>query len=968
MSDTIQDWSDLFLKEGDALAVAGNRPLALSDPLSAWIVSAGPIDLFAVPLRNGEPSGARIHLCRIEQGHLLFGVPAGAVGLIAVGLPGTTVHRLPLSRLQEWAAEPSAAGPLCALVEHWTERLTEGAARGRMPRNAKLLQAGQETPLDGPAAVAPASGVLWVSSERGAARFLDLCDVSLQTPYPVPGGGWLSVAEKICLQVRSTESLLHGGLLWPGLVHFNQTLVACAAAEAQEMAAAESARLQAKQAAEGGAIQGALVQLASVVESEMGPRDLGDVAAVPLLAACRLVGSALGINIRSPRNLGEPSAAEPLAIARASGVRTRRVVLAGDWWRGDHGPLLAFASADNRPLALMPVTRSRYVAVDPATQQRTAVTAETAGRLKSHAYVFYPPFPGGRISVRDLVRFSLAGTARDWISVLVLGLACGLIGLLAPLATGLIFGRLVPFAQSGQLLVVVMALTASIVASVLFEYAQGIAVLRLETRMHSAVEAGLWDRLLNLPASFFRQFAAGDLADRAMGVGRIRQVLTQAAMSTVLSFVFSLVSFALLLAFDVGLAMLAIGLFLLIIGVTALAAWVQLQFERQSHAVHGKVVGIVLQLLSGISRLRVAAAENRALAFWARHFSQKTRLAYRAQSVANALATFSAAVPVLCSLAIFAAVGLRAEPIGLGLFLAFNAALVQIVLAAVMMSGTISTLLEIVPLCERARPILQTLPESHRLQRDPGELTGDVEISHVSFRYHPDGPLVLDDVTIAVRPGQFVALVGPSGAGKSTILRLLLGFETPTSGSVYYDRKDLLGLDLQAVRRQMGVVLQGNRLTPGDLFTNITGGAPQYTLDDAWEAARQSGLEADIRRMPMGMFTVVSEAEGTLSGGQRQRLMIARAIVSRPRILLFDEATSALDQHGDGRRSDLRRRSWEDRPTRRLWRTDAPAWTVCRPGPAPNGVRACLRARACLTCSDKHNRRSYQPEAQARAA
>jgi ATP-binding cassette subfamily C protein len=195
---------------------------------------------------------------------------------------------------------------------------------------------------------------------------------------------------------------------------------------------------------------------------------------------------------------------------------------------------------------------------------------------------------------------------------------------------------------------------------------------------------------------------------------------------------------------------------------------------------------------------------------------------------------------------------------------------------------------------ERARPILETLPETSDAKGEPGGLTGNIEISHAFFRYRPDTPLVLRDLSLSVRPGEFVALVGASGCGKSTLFRLLLGFDRLDSGAIHFDGQDLAGMNPQAVRRQIGVVLQNGQLQTGDIFENIAGTRP-LTIDDAWAAASLAGLEDDIRAMPMGMHTVISEGGGGLSGGQRQRLMIARAIASRPRILLFDEATSALD-------------------------------------------------------------------------
>jgi len=494
-----------------------------------------------------------------------------------------------------------------------------------------------------------------------------------------------------------------------------------------------------------------------------------------------------------------------------------------------------------------------------------------------------------------VLRFSLTGTAREWVTIMLLGLAAGLLALLIPISTGWIFSRIIPAAERSQLLVIIMALAVNAMVIALFELTQGIAALRLETKMGSSVEAGVWNHLLNLPASFFRQYTAGDLAMRAMGIGHIRQIITNSAMSTLLTFAFSIVSFGLLFYYNVWLALLSLVIFLVIVGVTCVGAWVQLPYERKHYHMRGRAVGIVLQLLTGVSRLRVAGAERRALSYWAKTFSAQTRVGFQAQSVANASATFMATVPIIGSAVIFSAVVLSPSgSMSLATFLAFNAAFTQILIAAVSTSFTVSMILDVVPLYERAKPILEATPEHQRTKRDPGDLTGDIEVSHVSFRYHNEGAPILEDLSLRAAPGEFIALVGPSGAGKSTVLRLLLGFEKPSAGSIYYDREDLAGVDLQAVRRQIGVVLQNSKLTPGDILSNIVGSST-LTLADAWEAAKLSGLAEDIKRMPMGMHTVISEGESTFSGGQRQRLMIARAVAAKPKILLFDEATSALD-------------------------------------------------------------------------
>jgi ABC-type bacteriocin/lantibiotic exporter with double-glycine peptidase domain len=303
-----------------------------------------------------------------------------------------------------------------------------------------------------------------------------------------------------------------------------------------------------------------------------------------------------------------------------------------------------------------------------------------------------------------------------------------------------------------------------------------------------------------------------------------------------------------------------------------------------------------------VTKLRVAGAEERAFAYWGERFSEQQRLLRRLQRIEDSIKVFNAVLPTLASTVIFWFVVLEiqaasaAGQAGLtaGAFLAFNAAYGMFISGATSLSNTIIDLLEVSTLFERAQPILEGTPEVDDDKADPGRLTGKLALERVTFRYQEDGPVILDDVSIHAEPGEFIALVGPSGCGKSTTLRLLLGFDTPESGTVYYDDQDLAHLDIYAIRRQLGTVLQYSKLTSAPIYENIAGGN-SITLDEAWEAARAAGLGDDINDMPMGMHTQISEGGTNLSGGQRQRLLIARALVSKPKIMLFDEATSALD-------------------------------------------------------------------------
>jgi len=213
--------------------------------------------------------------------------------------------------------------------------------------------------------------------------------------------------------------------------------------------------------------------------------------------------------------------------------------------------------------------------------------------------------------------------------------------------------------------------------------------------------------------------------------------------------------------------------------------------------------------------------------------------------------------------------------------------------------GLIGEYFAIQPQLENLRPILQEMPENVGEKQDAGKLTGTFEVKHLTFAYtNPQtgesGPEVIRDVSFSVASGENVAIVGKSGSGKSTLVRLILGFEQPKSGAVYFDGQDLSELNLPSVRSQLGVVLQNGQLMTGDIYSNIVG-TRVLSQDDAWEAAEAAGIAQDIAEMPMGMQTVISEGSSNISGGQRQRLLIARALVGKPALLLFDEATSALD-------------------------------------------------------------------------
>lgn len=632
-----------------------------------------------------------------------------------------------------------------------------------------------------------------------------------------------------------------------------------------------------------------------------------------LAEAMALVAARVMAKGESPRALPDDETAAVEESALALGLRARRVLLDGRWWAHGGMTMLARLSERRRQpregeppglrgwAMLVPGAGGyRLVALGGSGEGEHSwpVDELLASRLAPFAYVFHRRFAPRPLGTLDIAAFALRHARSDFAMLVACGLAAALVGLVTPVATGRLIDRAIPAASGSLVMALVAGFAAAGLAIVLLEAIRAIAAMRLEARTGLAVQAAVLDRVIGAPARFFRAFSSGDLAMRLGAVNTVQRSVTGAAIGALVTAAFLSANLALMLAYSPGLTSAALG----VVGVAAACSIAlgigRVRIGRRIEAADGKLSSLAYETFAGIAKLRAAAAESRAFGQWHRRYREFRDLNLSSARLTNLETAMLALLqPAAVTLVLWLAWKLASAPdakaLSVGEFVAFQAAMFAL-LGGV--HGLVSTALDLAglaPLWERAKPLLETAPEDAATGKIRHVPQGAIELADVSFAY-PGGPEVLSDIRLTIRPGEFVAIVGASGSGKSTLLRLLLGFEMPTRGTVRYDGLVLPAMDLRTLRSGIGTVLQGGRLWAGDLYANIAGAAT-LTVDDAWAAAREAGLEADIEAMPMGLYTMVGEGVSTLSGGQRQRVLIARALAGKPKILLLDEATSALD-------------------------------------------------------------------------
>nr|WP_294924964.1 NHLP bacteriocin export ABC transporter permease/ATPase subunit [uncultured Flavobacterium sp.] len=898
----------------EKIHIGVEKPLILNNTDSFWMIISGEVNVFHTKIdEQGEYLCALKYLYSAKHGELLFSLlPQECTDNIRLVVFSNEAKLLSIQKSDLLNVDRFF---LKNMINKWILKTSAELGFNNAPRVYTPLNDFDTLYLNKNTIAYPSNGINWVSLLQGSISvFSDEINLNSndETGFPIPVSNklWIkSLSDNSEIKILSTREVIEEEIhflisLEKIQTHFYNQL----SKNIESNILLENAHFNDKLTNEEDELTHTLEKIKAIVS--------GNKKSVPhissknankqsiLYSTCQLIGDHTGFKFEEPKHIeaNQNSANNLLyAIAKSSKVRVRKIILRDVWWKEENGHLLAFLKPDNEPVALIQKTSDTYLIKNLCRGTESIVNQEIAEKLEPIGYMFFSGFNVKMNSMKKVLNFAMNGVKKDAKLLILASFAGSLIGLLIPILSGIIFDDVIPTADRSihfevfSIMIIIGLVTAGL------QLVQGVLQMRVESKSSINLQAGVMDYILRLPVTFYKKYTAGDLTNRVLSINSIRQILSNTLMTAVLSGAFSFVNLLLLFYYDSSLAWVGVGLAVIAVIFMIAIGCLKLKYDREVSKYQGDIQGFLFEFLSGISKIRITGGEKRVFALWAGKFSKLKGLGFSSGSYQNFVEVFNSSYPLFTSIFFFSFIYytvLNADKvtsmITVGAFMAFITAFNKFLSDSLRLSMAFITSLNVIPLYERVKPILEEETESIEQSIDPGELAGEIEMNSVSFRYDENQPLILKNITLKIKPGEMVAFVGASGSGKSTIMRLLLGFEHPELGSIFYDGNTFDTMNKELVRRQIGVVLQNGALMSGSIYQNIVGNS-ELTLDDAWEAARMAGMEEDIKNMPMEMHTFISEGAGTFSGGQRQRLMIARAIAHKPRLLYMDEATSALD-------------------------------------------------------------------------
>jgi len=883
------------------------HPFFINDNSKLWYIAHGSINLSYTQVKEDQQTGALYHFSTYKKNRIFFGLKqqiAGHFQFIALPEEDSVVYEIDIKELtRKVESDCFFKYNFVQLLNRWIISLIKAIDENNLFDKQTpdvLLGEGSVTEVAANKLFSTNEKILWYETDRvGDLLF------NRQIPFDGDSFRYFPITKRTLYlsqtDVRVEKVLINDIIskpgFWGGIESFHQAVLECIWYKIDRYKQFEKKRLLNKHFNDNAELEAvhAKAKHLLIPEKQNYLKTIKPISKNPIFKAIQIIAKFEDFNLVLPPEL-KKSQDVIGDICRHSSIRHREISLADDWY--DHigyNALLAFDLQTNIPYAIIPRKEKKYDVYDVEGNTSFQLNAHTAHDIGFKAYMFYKPLPNKQISFKSLNKmiFRLCKKDLKMIGLMMLGVSA--MGLLWPILSGILYDFIIPDVQHKLLIIFSIGILITIVARTIFEFTKNLALVRIAGSIKSNLQVAIWDRLLELPTSFFKKYAAGDLVDRSFSINKIADILADASISVMFTCLFLLVNFVICFAYSPFLTLVCMLVLLVQVLIILALGFVQLKHQRAFTHQQGKLWGLTLQLFTGIATFRITGSEKKAFVHWFNHFLAVKKTSIRSSEIQNLQIVFNSSITLITTIVLFATTTHLSNALTTGEFLTFTGIWTFVNSSITTLSNNLVLMFQVYPLFEHVKPILDELPENTEVKSAPERLKGNIEISNVVFRYLPDEPIVLRNISLSIKTGEFIAFVGPSGCGKSTIVRLLLGFEKMQSGSIYYDNQDVQNVDLKLLRRQIGVVLQDDGLLTGDIYSNIVGSSTYLTMDDAWEAARAAALDTDIEQMPMKMRTMLSEGSKTISGGQRQRILIARAIVHKPKILIFDEATSALD-------------------------------------------------------------------------
>jgi ATP-binding cassette subfamily C protein len=859
------DWTkDL---SGDRLRLVRSIPAEIP-AFSILVVTVGRLTLFGQRMTDGKLQGSSVQLAFAEPGDLIF-MPRDGKTIRFWARPASDTEMIPIAL--DDVGDTGCLAEISQGLDRFTSELVSEDLRFWMRASSdsdNVIVSGRDVS-------GSSRSIAFVSATKA---LVDALGASSQASGRPGGLEALGAAYSACIEEAATDRINQDDLQFLNRVKSSQAL--------------NSNTLNQS-------IRG-ITSSMRLTDSNLFDKPGSD----PFDSACRLVALQMGIQVEVETGTDHASRISQIeSFCQTAHLRHREILLDSEWWNQNGGHLVARHEATSDPVALIR-THSGYrahVFEENGEVKVVKVDRRFAQELDPHAQMFYPSLPPESIGFREIVSLALRGSRGDFLLMFIATLVLAVFNATTPVILSWIVGWVIPLVQVNAIFYFGSLLLLAAVGSALVHVVSGYAFLRIETRSSFYVLAAFVDRVLRLPADFFRVQSSGDLSQRIMAIEQIRSRITQSIVSVVVSFMSGFAYIILMFYYDFQLGLVGLGLVLVLLIALSVFGLLLARAEFALAVSKGALDGVSLDIFTGIRQIRIQGSFSRVLARLVEHLGSVGQASYVTAIYSLIIIVITAGMPVVAIIVLFAYYGRSLISDGSvalesAHFIAFLSAMTAFFGSATLLGSAIPTIAGVFPLFRRLRPIMDSPLEVESTQKFPGKIDGTIEIRDLVFRYSEDLPPILDGINIKIKKGQFVALVGQTGCGKSTLIKLLLGLEKPESGQILFDGTPLENVDPSGIRSQIGVVMQSLRLMPGNIKSTILGLGSTLPLEAAWEAAKLADIDQEIDNMPMGMLTSLS-ADSTLSGGQKQRLLIARALVGNPSILFMDEATSALDNN-----------------------------------------------------------------------